>query len=149
MNAREYYRAICGQRKAWAKSMLQRCMACHQKPQWPPLQIHEMCRRSAAPKRWGHPCNYLLLCERCHAGPFATMPHAKQLAYKLREDPENFHLREFIAILTWPSLHEGRVTKDEIASFREELQISQSLLHRLEDTQVLRQSNTGNTPESA
>ena len=77
------------------------------------------------------------------------MPHAKQLAYKLREDPENFHLREFIAILTWPSLHEGRVTKDEIASFREELQISQSLLHRLEDTQVLRQSNTGNTPESA
>ena len=48
--------------------------------------------------KWGHRCNYLILCHSCHAGPFASMPHAKQLAVKKAKDPQNYDLAAWIEL---------------------------------------------------
>jgi hypothetical protein len=51
-----------------------------------------MVRRAQAPKRWGIVPNYLLLGRRCHEDVIPSMPLARQLAYKLLVDPDNFDL---------------------------------------------------------
>src|SRR3990172_5857753 len=78
-----------------AKRFRRRCMGCGIQQNW--LQIHEIERRSHG-RKWAHTCNYLLLCVSCHAGPFATMPHAEQLAHKLYWDPEHFDLQAWLRI---------------------------------------------------
>jgi hypothetical protein len=70
-------------------------------------EVHEIERKSHAPKRWAHRCNYLLLCHQCHSGPFAAMPHAKQLAVKLVRDPNHFEL------VTWLRLRDPELRAPE------------------------------------
>ena len=83
---------------------------------WPGLEVHEIERKSHAPKSWGNTANYLLLCQRCHAGVFATMPHAKQLAVKLIKDFEHFDLYEWLRIRDPELRAPERVTMDEVLS---------------------------------
>jgi hypothetical protein len=73
-------------------------MYCQQGPDWLPLQVHEIERKSQAPKRWGSRSNYLLLCQNCHAGPFANMDHPAQLSVKLLRDPDHFNLPEWLML---------------------------------------------------
>lgn len=91
-----------------------RCMACGESPRWPPLAVHEIERRSHAPRSWAHRCNYLLVCTACHEGPFATMPHAQQLAYKLIADPEGFDLQAWLRLGDPELRAPNRVTMDEV-----------------------------------
>jgi hypothetical protein len=89
-------------------------MFCKAAPSWPPLAVHEIERRSQAPTRWAAGCNYLLLCEPCHAGPFATMPHARQLAVKLVADPKHFDLQAWLRLKDPGLKAPNRVTASEI-----------------------------------
>lgn len=100
MTADEYYEMIREDRETWRASVQDVCMSCgaEEVNSWPGLQIHEIERRSQAPKAWGELCNYLLLCPTCHMGPFATMAHDRQLACKLISDPNNFDLEEWMRI---------------------------------------------------
>lgn len=64
-----------------------RCFVCGTKRCWPRLAVHHIERRPHCyrPHRdWIE--NLFLACTNCHDGPLATMPHAKQLAYKVRVD---------------------------------------------------------------
>lgn len=95
-------------------------MACGATPQWPPLAVHEIERRSHAPTTWAALCNLLYICEPCHSGPFATMAHARQLAYKYLRDRDHFDLDAWLR-LNDPALHApNRVTMEEVlAAVRE------------------------------
>jgi 5-methylcytosine-specific restriction endonuclease McrA len=122
--ATAYQRSIAEARKAWANSQWQECMACGATPQWPPLAVHEIERRSHAPATWAAECNFLLLCEPCHSGPFATMPHARQLAYKYLRDQDHFDLDAWLR-LNDPALKApNRVTMEEILAAVEEIRTS-------------------------
>ena len=78
------------------------------------LECHEIERRSHAAGRWGVRCNYLLLDRACHAGPFATMDHAAQLAIKLLRNPDDFSLVDWLEIAD-PDLRAPlRVTMSDI-----------------------------------
>ena len=93
------------ERQEWADAAYRRqplCMCCGKKFPWPGPQVHEMERKSQAVRRWAHACNYLLVCEPCHAGPLATMPHVEQLARKYLMDRERFDLE------TWLTLRVGQ-----------------------------------------
>lgn len=79
---------------------------------WLDLQIHEICRRSQAPKSWAHNCNYLLLDGSCHADIFATMPLARQLAVKKIRDPGNYSLEEWLKIRKTGEVTEADVEKE-------------------------------------
>ena len=81
--------------------------------------MHEIERRSAAPNNWWHPCNALLLCNRCHSGVFAAMPHAAQLAVKLVADPDDFDLNEWLLIKDPAGRAPNRVTWPDIAAYLE------------------------------
>ena len=87
-------------REQWRASQPQRCWdkECRGGALWLGLQVHEIERKSQAPKRWCHECNFALLCAECHGGRWATMPHAKQLAYKLVHDPEHFDLGKWLSL---------------------------------------------------
>lgn len=67
-----------------------RCMMCGTAY---PSDVHEIVRKSQAPRAWGVVENYLLLCRDCH-----DMIHrhniviARQLAIKLLRDPDHFGL---------------------------------------------------------
>lgn len=101
-------------RVAWKLQAPARCMGCNSR--WQdvgPLEIHEIERRSHS-RNWAHPCNYLLLCQECHAGKFATMPHAQQLAHKLKYDPLHFDLDHWLRIRDPELRAPNRVTMDEI-----------------------------------
>ena len=77
------------------------CMICGWQESSAPdiwLETHEIERRSHAPGRWAHRCNYLLLCNRCHHERIPLMGHAEQLAYKLRCDPEHFDLDAWLRL---------------------------------------------------
>lgn len=114
--ARQYYKDNQEDREAWRDEMPELCMRCGGRRL---LQTHEMERRSQAPKTWAHRCNYLLLCEDCHAGPFAAMPHPWQLAFKLVRDPKHFDLKAWL-MLRDPDLRApDRVTLEDIAEFLE------------------------------
>ena len=108
-------------RQMWQTQQPQHCMFCGKSPKWPPLAVHEIERRSHAPKRWANRCNYLLLCQECHSGPFATMPHAKQLAVKWIADRMNYDLEGWIRLRDPHLLAPKRVTQQEVDSSIEEL----------------------------
>lgn len=102
-------------RKGWANSF-NRCWMCGARSHSGlPLETHEMERRSHGPQmRWAHRCNYFRACHRCHDGPLATMPHHKQLAYKLLADPKNYDLDSWLKIRD-PDLRAPiRVTQQEV-----------------------------------
>lgn len=103
-------------RRKWAFDAWQRtkyrCMGCARKRQ--PMEIHEMERRSHSGKRWAHRCNYLLICRDCHSGAFATMTHAKQLAFKLFWDPEHFDLQAWLRLRDRDLVAPERVTLAEV-----------------------------------
>lgn len=110
----QYADAARKTREEWRLSQLQRCMFCGAVPSWLPLAVHEIERRSHAPTRWAAKCNYLLLCEPCHAGPFATMPHARQLAVKLVADSTHFDLQAWLRLKDPLLAAPDRVTASEI-----------------------------------
>ncbi len=96
-----------------------RCMGCGQLDcqRGLPLAQHEIERRSQAPLRWAADCNYLLLGERCHAGPFDTMPHARQLAHKLVCDPDHYDLEAWLRLRDPELMAPNRVTQAEVAEW--------------------------------
>lgn len=78
------------------------------------LEVHEIERRSHGKNRWGIRANFVLLCHECHHGPFATMPHAMQLAHKKRRNPSDYNLLEW-AMIKDPELRApDRVTQVEV-----------------------------------
>ena len=87
-------------RLTWGKDARTRmhscCMGCGK--QKDELHVHEIERRSQAPTRWAHRCNYLLLCPKCHGWPFDSMMHARQLAYKLYWDPHTYDLQTWLRL---------------------------------------------------
>lgn len=88
------------------------------------LDVHEIERKSHATNRWwkitdhGKHVNGLKLCRTCHMEHFDTMLHAKQLAIKLIEDPDNFDLDAWLSIKPRPSTY---VTMSEIMEYVKEL----------------------------
>lgn len=98
MNARDYYLSVKIERMAWKISMPQLCMWCGKASKWPPLEVHEICRRSRASRSWGSTANYALLCQSCHSDLFATMSLARQLAVKKIKDPLHYDLEKWLEI---------------------------------------------------
>lgn len=118
---RVYEDEVREDREAWRREQPNLCMHCGAMPSWLPLAIHEIERRSHAVKRWGHRCNYLLVCTPCHEGPFATMPHARQLAVKFLVDREHYDLEEWLKLRD-PGLRAPlRVTEKMVAAEVEDL----------------------------
>lgn len=123
MIAQEYSKSVESSRKAWRSHVAPQCMCCaNSKTQV--LQIHEIERRSACPKRWAHTANYLLLCPSCHLGPFAIMAHAPQLAYKLVTDPEHFNLNDWLRLRDPELKAPDRVTLADIALYLRVLRVT-------------------------
>lgn len=122
----EYERKIMEDRLDWRLSQVQRCMYCGQEPSFLPLAVHEIERRSHAPDRWGVRCNYLLVCDKCHSGPFATMPHAKQLAVKWICDTEHFDLDAWLRLRDPRLQAPKRVTMAEIIYYIRRLKRTKS-----------------------
>jgi len=112
VSAKAYYNQIRGERDEWRYAMPQECMNCGSRDM---LEIHEMERKSHASGRWGHTCNYLLLCQVCHADDFAAMPHERQLAVKLVRDAEHFDLESWLRIRDAELRAPERVTLADIA----------------------------------
>jgi hypothetical protein len=111
----EHYLAGRDDRKQWAEDVgLTRCMACRKllTGVWTG-EIHEIERRSHTATPY-HRCNFLLLCRDCHAGPFANMPHARQLAYKLLRDSEHFDLEAWLRLRYPDGQAPNRVTLREV-----------------------------------
>lgn len=106
-----YYDEISESRDNWRATRKALCMRCGGRADFRGLQVHEIERRSHAPRSWAHPCNYLLLCGTCHEGEFATMPHARQLAYKMIRDNDHYDLEAWLALGRRPSSY---VTQDEV-----------------------------------
>lgn len=79
--------------------------------------VHEIERRSHAPWRWADVCNYLFVCEECHQGELATMPHARQLAIKQMEDEENYNLKDWLRVRDPDLKAPERVTQEEVNEF--------------------------------
>lgn len=98
MNAKEYYISIKQDREEWRSEQKQVCMWCGNPGTWIPLQIHEICPRSAASRSWGSRCNYLLLDGRCHSDLFDVMPKETQLALKEICDPANANFQNWLEI---------------------------------------------------
>lgn len=96
-----------------AKRLRGRCMGCGLVSWWP-LEVHEVERRSQAPTRWKHTCNYLLLCANCHGREFDSMPHAKQLAHKLYWDAGCFDLDAWLRLKDPTLKAPQRVTLAEV-----------------------------------
>lgn len=66
------------------------------------LEIHEILRRSQAPNKWAFDANYLLLCQKCHAGQKIAASNKASIVYqlalkKLRDYP-NYNLQEWLAV---------------------------------------------------
>lgn len=95
-----YSRSVNSDREAWREETPPLCMFCgiHEGVSFGPLHIHEIERKGQARDRWGVRCNYLKLCNDCHEGPFASMPHARQLAVKLIKDYQHFDLDKWLLI---------------------------------------------------
>jgi len=101
LNAKQYYEQNKAIRDTWAAKQKRRCMKCHSPDQWPGLQIHEMEQKSAAPRSWLDPCNFLLLCQRDHEGFHngnTRDSHVEQLRVKIREDAEHFSLGKWLTL---------------------------------------------------
>lgn len=122
MKALDYYRLVNVERRKWAASVKHVCMYCLSRHGWLGLQTHEICRRSTAPNRWGHPCNYLLLCQDCHDKHFSTMPYARQLAVKKLRDHAHYDLVAWMKILDPLGRTPNRVTPQEV--YDEEVELT-------------------------
>lgn len=101
-------------REQWRMEQSQVCMYCGGNKSYLPLQVHEIERRSQCPTRWDNRVNFLLLCSVCHSGPFATMPHADQLAVKMVADPENYDLESWLRLKDPQLRAPNRVTQVEV-----------------------------------
>ena len=113
MNAKEYYKSIKQDRAEWS-ALFRQCMWCGGGGGFLPLETHEIQRKSGCQNRWASRTNYLRLCSVCHAGPFATMPHAKQLKLKQEVDFEHYNLREWLMIYDPELRAPERVTQEEV-----------------------------------
>ena len=83
-------------------------------------EIHEIAKRSHAPKRWAHPCNYLLLSSRMHNQIHSNnTPVVVQLAMKAICDPSHFDLEAWLALQ--PSLNPDRITLHDVNEAANEL----------------------------
>mgnify|MGYP001569822588 CR=1 FL=1 len=111
------------ERTRWGRNARNRmhgsCMGCGKKKSG--LQIHEIERRSHAPGRWAHRCNYLLLCATCHGWTFDCMPHSQQLTHKLYWDPEHFDLEKWLRIRDPDLVAPRRIEMAEIIMWIPEL----------------------------
>lgn len=76
---------------------------------------HHIERRSAAPARYDHPCNWFWVCLACHATLHRYECHPRQLAYKLVNDAENFNLHDWLLLRTPMERDSKRVTMADIA----------------------------------
>jgi len=106
--ATAYYRSIKKDRDLWRDTRPHKCMCCGSQHY---LEIHEIERRSHASNNWWHRSTALLLCQTCHAGPFAAMPHVRQLAYKYLRDFMSFDLTAWLNISGRPLSY---VTPNEV-----------------------------------
>ena len=114
-----YEKSIAEDRKAWRDEQLERCML-NALTHYGPLEIHEIAKRSFAPKKWWSRLNCLLVCQSCHReieDNRAAWPLARQLARKAVRDPTNFDLRAWLE-LYYPNAPQ-RVTWAEVAAFLE------------------------------
>lgn len=124
MTAIEYFNSVRGERAAW-KSAFSRCMWCGGSDI---LDVHEIERRSAAPRSWGTTCNYVVACgslssNNCHEKVFGTLSHAVQLAVKLLRNPTAYDLQSWLKISD-PDLRAPlRVTQKEVDKEAKKLQI--------------------------
>ena len=118
MNATDYYAWNKVDRIEWRDAQKPVCMRCLRKfgwlqdsYRWP--EIHEILSRAQAPNNWAFRANYLVLCNPCHAS-IGELSHAQQLAIKLRRDPGNYDLQEWLRRRN-PNAMEY-VTEDEVRS---------------------------------
>jgi len=115
--ARTYYIENRVARIEWRLSVSDACMLCQWSEErcgfrW--LETHEIERRSHAAGRWAHPCNYLLVCNACHAETIPTMSHAMQLAVKWVNDPDNFDLDAWLRLRDPELRAPDRVTMEDV-----------------------------------
>ena len=115
--ARTYYIENRVARIEWRLSVNEECMLCKWAEKcggfrW--LETHEIERRSHAAGRWAHPCNYLLVCNACHAEMIPTMSHAMQLAIKWMNDPTNFDLDVWLRLRDPELTAPERVTMEDV-----------------------------------
>ena len=89
-------------------------MWCGCKGDWRGLEVHEIERRSAAPRNWAKVCSYLLICGTCHAVDFAAMDKAKQLRVKMEKDAEHYSLECFLRIADPTLRAPNRITQEEV-----------------------------------
>lgn len=103
-------------RDRWRRMQMEQdgyCMLCSSQPA---TEVHEIERRSHAPRTWAHTCNYLHLCHDCHHGRIPKMDHAEQLAVKLICDPRNFALVQWLKLRDPDLKAPERVTMEDIAN---------------------------------
>lgn len=112
--AAKYYASVKKDRADWARTRFPACMCCGGDGGFTGLQIHEITRRSQASTRWGCRSSFLLLCQECHSGEFAAMPHVFQLAYKKVKDPEFYDLQKWLRISDPELKAPRRVTEEEV-----------------------------------
>jgi hypothetical protein len=110
----KYYASIKQSRVEWAQSKGGVCMACGDRGGFTGLSIHEIERRSHASDRWACTSSYLLLCQQCHEGPFASMSHVDQLAIKKVRDPSDYDLQKWLRIRDPELRAPRRITEEEV-----------------------------------
>ena len=95
-----YYQEIKDDRDEWRQRFChgRPCMVCTVCSNTGTLDCHEIIRKSAAPRQWGHRSNYLAVCRRCHDNVITCMSLSQQLAYKLLRDPDHFSLSDISRI---------------------------------------------------
>ena len=114
-----YERSIAEDRKAWRDGTSGFCMVCNCL-RFDTPDVHEIAKRSFAPKKWWSRLNCLLVCQSCHReieDNRAAWPLARQLAIKAVRDPDNFDLKVWLE-LYHPNAPD-RVTWAEVAAFLE------------------------------
>lgn len=80
------------------------------------LDAHHIQRRSSSYRDWKDvECNLFMTCNLCHATSLDSMAHSSQLAYKMKYDRENYHLRLWHHCRDGPELRSKlRVTQQEV-----------------------------------
>ena len=118
--ASQYYQGNREDREGWRCEMPPSCMICdwyENSGQYRWLETHEIERRSHAPTRWAHRCNYLLLCNQCHHERIPLMSHAEQLAFKWNRDRKHFDLDGWLRLRD-PDLNApNRVSMEDIGEY--------------------------------
>jgi len=102
----------------WKKTLfLQHCWICEYNPsymhgRW--LEVQDIERRGLSTVQKHHPCNFFLACNECHASLLENMPHKKQLAYKLKNDPDQYNLDAWLRLRDHDLRSLDRVTTQEV-----------------------------------